>query len=50
VSLKTVPGLGPVNVSLEKGLAGRHAQAGNIATLKQLQNAIAKKWLHHEAV
>jgi hypothetical protein len=42
VSLKAVPGVDTVNVSLEKGLATVTLKPGNAATLKQLQGAIAK--------
>lgn len=42
VSLKAVPGVDTVDVSLEKGLATVHLKPGNSATLKQLQNAITK--------
>jgi Heavy-metal-associated domain len=42
VSLKAVPGVDSVNVSLEKGLATVTLKPGNATTLKQLQNAIAK--------
>lgn len=42
VSLKAVPGVDNVNVSLEKGLATVTLKPGNAATLKQLQGAIAR--------
>jgi beta-lactam-binding protein with PASTA domain len=42
VSLKAVPGMDTVNVSLEKGLATVTLKPGNTTTLKQLQDAIAK--------
>jgi copper chaperone CopZ len=42
VSLKAVPGVDNVNVSLEKGLATVTLKPGNTTTLKQLQDAIAK--------
>jgi len=42
VSLKAVPGVETVDVSLEKGLATVHLKPGNTATLKQLQKAITK--------
>lgn len=42
MSLKAVPGVDTVDVSLEKGLATVHLKPGNSATLKQLQNAITK--------
>jgi Heavy-metal-associated domain len=42
VSLKAVPGVDSVNVSLKKGLATVTLKPGNATTLKQLQNAIAK--------
>jgi copper chaperone CopZ len=42
VSLKSVPGVDTVNVSLEKGLASVTLKPGNSATLKQLGDAIAK--------
>ncbi len=42
VSLKAVPGVDAVNVSLEKGLATVAMKPGNTTTLKQLQNAVAK--------
>jgi copper chaperone CopZ len=42
VSLKAVPGVDTVNVSLEKGLASVTLKSGNTTTLKQLQDAIAK--------
>jgi hypothetical protein len=42
VSLKSVPGVDTVNVSLEKGLASVTLKPGNAATLKQLGDAIAK--------
>jgi copper chaperone CopZ len=42
VSLKAVPGVDSVNVSLEKGLASVTLKPGNTTTLKQLQDAIAK--------
>ena len=42
VSLKAVPGVDTVNVSLEKGLATVTLKPGNTTTLKQLQDAIGK--------
>jgi copper chaperone CopZ len=42
VSLKAVPGVDTVNVSLEKGLATVTLKPGNTTTIKQLQDAIAK--------
>ena len=42
VSLKAVPGVDSVNVSLEKGLATVTLKPGNTTTLKQLQDAIGK--------
>jgi hypothetical protein len=42
VSLKAVPGVDNVNVSLEKGLAMVTLKPGNTTTLKQLQDVIAK--------
>lgn len=42
VSLKAVPGVDSVNVSLEKGLASVKMEPGNTITLKQLTDAIAK--------
>jgi copper chaperone CopZ len=42
VSLKSVPGVDTVTVSLEKGLASVALKPGNAATLKQLGDAIAK--------
>jgi hypothetical protein len=42
VSLKAVPGVDSVEVSLEKGLAAVKMKQGNKATLKQLNEAIAK--------
>jgi hypothetical protein len=42
VSLKSVPGVDSVDVSLAKGLAAVKMKPGNTATLKQLQNAITK--------
>ena len=42
VSLKSVPGVDSVDVSLEKGLAAVKMKPGNATTLKQLQNAITK--------
>ena len=42
VSLKSVTGVDTVNVSLEKGLASVTLKPGNNATLKQLNDAIAK--------
>ena len=42
VSLKSVSGVDSVNVSLEKGLAVVKMKVGNTATLKQLNEAIAK--------
>ena len=42
VSLKAVPGVESVDVSLEKGLAVVKMKPGNTATLKQLSDAISK--------
>jgi hypothetical protein len=42
VSLKAVPGVDLVDVSLEKGLAAVKMKPGNTATLKQLNEAITK--------
>ena len=42
VSLKAVPGVDSVDVSLEKGLAVVKMKPGNTTTLKQLNEAIAK--------
>ena len=42
VSLKSVTGVDTVNVSLERGLASVTLKPGNDATLKQLNDAIAK--------
>ena len=42
VSLKAVPGVDSVDVSLEKGLAAVKMKPGNTTTLKQLNEAIAK--------
>jgi hypothetical protein len=42
VSLKSVSGVASVDVSLEKGLAVVKMKPGNTATLKQLNEAIAK--------
>jgi hypothetical protein len=42
VSLKAVSGVESVDVSLEKGLAVVKLKPGNMATLKQLNEAIAK--------
>ena len=42
VSLKSVPGVDSVDVSLAKGLAAVKLKPGNTATLKQLQTAITK--------
>jgi hypothetical protein len=42
VSLKSVSGVDSVDVSLEKGLAVVKMKPGNTATLKQLNEAIAK--------
>jgi copper chaperone CopZ len=42
VSLKAVPGVDSVDVSLEKGLAAVRLKPGNMATLKQLNEAITK--------
>jgi copper chaperone CopZ len=42
VSLKSVSGVDSVDVSLEKGLAVVTMKPGNTATLKQLNEAIAK--------
>jgi copper chaperone CopZ len=41
-SLKGVPGVDTVDVSLEKGLASLKMKPGNAATFRQLQDAIAK--------
>jgi len=41
VSLKAVPGVDTVDVSLEKGLATVNLKPGNMTTLKQLNEAIA---------
>ena len=43
VSLKAVPGVDSVEVSLEKGRASVKMKPGNSATLKQLNDAIAKE-------
>jgi hypothetical protein len=42
VSLKAVAGVDSVEVNLEKGLASVKMKPGNTATLKQLNDAIAK--------
>jgi copper chaperone CopZ len=42
VSLKAIPGVDNVDVSLEKGLARVTMKPGNNTTLKQLHDAIAK--------
>jgi hypothetical protein len=42
VSLKAVSGVDSVEVNLEKGLASVKMKTGNAATLKQLNDAIAK--------
>lgn len=42
VSLKAVPGVDSVEVSLEKGLASVRMKPGNAATLRQLKDAITK--------
>ncbi|HET6932142.1 MAG TPA: heavy metal-associated domain-containing protein [Candidatus Acidoferrum sp.] len=42
VSLKSVPGVDAVDVSLEKGRASVKMKPGNTATFKQLQEAITK--------
>jgi copper chaperone CopZ len=42
VSLKAVSGVDSVEVSLEKGLASVKMKPGNTATVKQLNEAIAK--------
>jgi copper chaperone CopZ len=42
VSLKAVTGVDSVEVNLEKGLASVKMKSGNTATLKQLNDAIAK--------
>ena len=42
VSLKAVPGVDTVEVSLEKGLATVKMKPGNTTTLKQLNEAITK--------
>ena len=42
VSLKAVSGVDTVDVNLEKGLASVKMKPGNPATLKQLNDAIAK--------
>lgn len=42
VSLKSVSGVASVDVNLEKGLAFVKMKPGNSATLKQLNDAIAK--------
>jgi copper chaperone CopZ len=42
VSLKAIPGVDNVDVSLEKGLARVTMKPGNNTTLKQLRDAIAK--------
>jgi len=42
VSLKAVTGVDSVDVNLEKGLASVKMKSGNTATLRQLNDAIAK--------
>ena len=42
VSLKSVPGVDSVDVSLAKGLAAVKMKPGNTTTLKQLNEAISK--------
>jgi hypothetical protein len=42
VSLKSVSGVDSVDVNLEKGLASVKMKPGNLATLKQLNEAISK--------
>lgn len=42
VSLKAIPGVDSVDVSLEKGLAVVKMKPGNTATLKQLKEAISR--------
>ena len=42
VSLKAINGVDSVDVSLKKGLATVTMKSGNTATMKQLQDAIAK--------
>ncbi|HKS73051.1 MAG TPA: heavy metal-associated domain-containing protein [Terriglobales bacterium] len=42
VSLKALPGVDTVDVSLEKGLATVKMKPGNTTTLKQLNQAVAK--------
>ena len=42
VSLKSVPGVDSVDVSLQKGLAAVKMHPGNTTTLKQLNEAITK--------
>lgn len=42
VSLKAVPGVDSVNVSLKKGLATVTMKPSNTTTLKQLQDAVSK--------
>ena len=42
VSLKAVPGVDSVDVSLEKGLAVVRMKPGNATTLKELNQAITK--------
>jgi len=42
VSLKAIPGVDTVDVSLEKGLATVKMKPGNMTTLKQLNEAIAR--------
>lgn len=42
VSLKSVPGVQAVDVSLAKGLASVKMKPGNTVTLKQLQSAVTK--------
>jgi copper chaperone CopZ len=42
VSLKSVPGVDSVDVSLAKGLASVKMKPGNMATLNQLREAIGR--------
>ena len=42
VSMKAIPGVDAVNVSLSKGLATVTMKPGNAATVKQMHEAIAK--------
>jgi copper chaperone CopZ len=42
VSLKSIPGVDSVDVSLEKGLASVKMKPRNVATFKQLQEAITR--------